>query len=912
MELPEEFESLRAEQRRLRDALDRIDERIADLDRHLHATPGKIVEPPTESPSFPAPSPATPPPVPPAQPMLQAPVLAAADGVLAKDMRPPAPSTEPEPSPSDAGTPQESFELRLGRIWLARIGIVILLTGLVFLGNYAWQELIGRIGPAGKLLLIYLAGGTLCGLGAWLARTRDDIRNYARVLLAGGCATIYYATYAAHFVGTLRVIDSPLIGGLLLLALGGGFIALADRVRSQTLASATIALTFYTSAINPVGAFSLFSNLVVSAAAVALLARRRWASVSFLSLVGAYGSFAFWRFHQSETLSVGGEAFWPAVLFPAAYWIVHTVAVMLKRVDSLDPASRPVFLTLNNAALFGLAGPVIAHAHPDWFWICTAVYGATLVALSLVAAKRSPGEPWFDGSFLAQGVALILLALIYKLTGWQQAISFALVAATLVSTSRLRHGAILRFFAGIAAIVSAISVADLFAEQSAQARPVAGAVAVILAGTAVLLKRQSTSRCDWRVLAFALLSAVIGGGACLDEDMRAGAIRILLIALVAIPIARWLRIPEFIHVAQPLALFGQCLLLTHAWVHDVPPASITISASFALANIHLWQWQPAPKGRRLWTALNIPIPAVLALSGIASHLPEAQKGPVCAVVALVLLGYGTLTRARTLQLASGIFTTASLAWAALAIDARVPWSSPAFTAILLVAQSFVLSRISAQTAPAIVLRTAALFLGTAMVFAYAPTQWWFLVFAFAALGFFAIASVRPRNETLFHAGLLFALSGITWTSRLVQSPAQWTDLFGFAAIVLAQQVGRRRLSATGWFPGAIQTVFCVAATAGAWITVHRLVAPSAGGFLITVTWSLLALVVLGGGFALRERIYRILGLVILAAAVGRIFCIDVWQLETLYRILSFLVLGAVLLALGFLYNRFADTLRRIL
>jgi uncharacterized membrane protein len=37
--------------------------------------------------------------------------------------------------------------------------------------------------------------------------------------------------------------------------------------------------------------------------------------------------------------------------------------------------------------------------------------------------------------------------------------------------------------------------------------------------------------------------------------------------------------------------------------------------------------------------------------------------------------------------------------------------------------------------------------------------------------------------------------------------------------------------------------------------------------------------------------------------------VDVWQLETIYRILSFLVLGAVLLLLGYLYNRFADRIR---
>jgi len=38
--------------------------------------------------------------------------------------------------------------------------------------------------------------------------------------------------------------------------------------------------------------------------------------------------------------------------------------------------------------------------------------------------------------------------------------------------------------------------------------------------------------------------------------------------------------------------------------------------------------------------------------------------------------------------------------------------------------------------------------------------------------------------------------------------------------------------------------------------------------------------------------------------------VDVWQLETIYRILSFLVLGVILVAIGFLYNRFADALRK--
>ena len=36
---------------------------------------------------------------------------------------------------------------------------------------------------------------------------------------------------------------------------------------------------------------------------------------------------------------------------------------------------------------------------------------------------------------------------------------------------------------------------------------------------------------------------------------------------------------------------------------------------------------------------------------------------------------------------------------------------------------------------------------------------------------------------------------------------------------------------------------------------------------------------------------------------------DVWKLETVYRILSFLALGIVLLVLGFIYNKYQEKIR---
>jgi uncharacterized membrane protein len=44
--------------------------------------------------------------------------------------------------------------------------------------------------------------------------------------------------------------------------------------------------------------------------------------------------------------------------------------------------------------------------------------------------------------------------------------------------------------------------------------------------------------------------------------------------------------------------------------------------------------------------------------------------------------------------------------------------------------------------------------------------------------------------------------------------------------------------------------------------------------------------------------------------VARVFLSDVWKLDALYQILSFMALGVVLLALGFIYNKYQEKIRQ--
>ena len=104
----------------------------------------------------------------------------------------------------------------------------------------------------------------------------------------------------------------------------------------------------------------------------------------------------------------------------------------------------------------------------------------------------------------------------------------------------------------------------------------------------------------------------------------------------------------------------------------------------------------------------------------------------------------------------------------------------------------------------------------------------------------------------------------------------------------------------GFAPGiAWSTV--VALTA--WVAQHNAL-PS-----LTIAWSLLALAFFGAGLVLRDRQYRLGGLALLGLSVGRVFFVDVWAFEPVFRIISFIVLGLVLLVIGYAYNRFEEKLR---
>ncbi|PWU13095.1 MAG: hypothetical protein C5B50_20040 [Verrucomicrobia bacterium] len=344
-------------------------------------------------------------------------------------------------------TSKPSFEMRLGTYWLVRIGIVMVLTGLVFFGNLAYHNYISKLGPGGKLALLYVASGLLLGAGAWWQRraAKESLKNYAQVLFAGGLAAVYFTTYAAYHIAQLRVIESAAVDGLLLLGWAAFMVWIADRKKSEVLALFAVGLAYYTSIITHVGSFTLWSNLVLTSAAVVFLLRNRWAALSFASLLASYASYAFWRFFDGESWhwATPEQGLWTGALFLMSYWLVFTVAVFASRGEKFAGQNRIAFLTFNNGAFFSLFLLTMLQVQTGGFWKFCLVYGSVLLVLAVAATRILASEPLARNFYLTQGLLLITVGFITEFAGLKLALILATESVILLMVGSLRRNLVL-------------------------------------------------------------------------------------------------------------------------------------------------------------------------------------------------------------------------------------------------------------------------------------------------------------------------------------------------------------------------------------------------------------------------------------------------------------------------------------
>jgi hypothetical protein len=82
--------------------------------------------------------------------------------------------------------------------------------------------------------------------------------------------------------------------------------------------------------------------------------------------------------------------------------------------------------------------------------------------------------------------------------------------------------------------------------------------------------------------------------------------------------------------------------------------------------------------------------------------------------------------------------------------------------------------------------------------------------------------------------------------------------------------------------------------------------------MVTLSWGIEGVAVILLGLLVSQRSFRITGLFLLLLCVGKIVCLDAWRLSDTDRYITFIVLGAALTLVSWLYSRYRETVRRLL
>ncbi len=294
-------------------------------------------------------------------------------------------NTAPPPAPPPVATP--SFEERVGTRWVVWVGGLTLALGGFFMVRYSIEA--GLLGPGVRVMLGGAFALALLLAGEWLRRKEDPtaidalpIANIPAILTAAGTAVAFATVYAAY---ALYDFLAPATAFILLGLVALGTLA-AALLHGPALAGLGVAAGFVTPILvssNQPDYWALYIYLAIITAASFALARIRlwrWLAVTTIAFALA------WTFPCLECTDpmVGPHVFHIITGFVLAALLV--VCGFMFGPAAEEGEIEPISSGALAAYLFGATAIVITSLHAD-----AAMTGfALLVAGTLLVAWRAP------------------------------------------------------------------------------------------------------------------------------------------------------------------------------------------------------------------------------------------------------------------------------------------------------------------------------------------------------------------------------------------------------------------------------------------------------------------------------------------------------------------------------------------
>ena len=170
------------------------------------------------------------------------------------------------------------------------------------------------------------------------------------------------------------------------------------------------------------------------------------------------------------------------------------------------------------------------------------------------------------------------------------------------------------------------------------------------------------------------------------------------------------------------------------------------------------------------------------------------------------------------------------------------------------------------------------------------------------IGFVRFAEMRALPIEFFFPVIMFFVAGIAYERMLILGKGPIFD----AGEETGRKIGVLGRSLDTNFVG--RGAIIAAAASVIMLAIYR--SALLGAEWTTAGWSLVGATLVGLGFVWRSSSYRWAALGVFALCLTRVFLIDTRHLGDVYKTLAFITLGLCLVAMAWLYSRFAPNIRK--
>ena len=854
----------------------------------------------------------------------------------------------------------EEWEAIVGGSWLNKLGVLVLVIGIsLFLGHSLTHHgPLARIATGLAVSLALLIGGVVM-------EARAHYLIFGRGLIGGGWAGLYTTAFAAHAFESSRVIQSPIIATIVLGAVAAGIILHSIRYRSEVVTGLAYFVGFATLAISPITPLSLVASMLLIASLVYLAYRFEWDRMAVAGVVVAYTSYAWGAKIPADSQA----AFVTGQIALGIYWLMFEafdLAELLRR-DRRDNALKAL-AGLNAVGFLGVATIEWSQFSPASIHILFAYAAAAFAATAAFRWRVVPQPPVDSGPRIVERLAaggfeasvtlssaLMAAAIFGRFTGVAVNVALLIEAEFLFLLGLTLN---LAYLGTLGGAVFTLAVGKVLWDVSFGDTEIKIAGHRFSAWTPIALLTSAAGYANrlgfkgsrayawaatfivWFVLACEIDTAYIGFAwmllaGCIfeyglmkrDADLRVQGYAVAAMGVGALAMVNgvgssnisnphpWISLAP--GAAMAFAAAFQLMRATDAtvpvpersWARDAASASGTI-----LAMLLAWQMLPATAIAVAWMALAVMLIEVGFERGLPAARIEGYAAAACAFARLFLANFTATGSVGVVseRILTVVPVVVAFYYLAQRIDEqtkRAPlerFDSTVRTIFLHAAALLVVALIRFEAGRVTAVIGWALF---AVILLEAGLRLRNIDFRYQSYVIAAATFARSWASNFYIPGSLGGMPERIVTSAIVIGCLYACELIAPRGEDAPPVAGGNRIAwAFEYLDRNARSFFSLLASA----LLALLLFYEISGGLLTVAWGLQAVGLLIAGFMIRERVLRLSGLGLFGVCIIKVFTHDLQKLDALPRILSFIVLGALLISMSFVYTRYREQMRRFL